>query len=85
MGIIFKILEPEPSAGSEVVEIDVTINSNIAMAFLASSITLSGGMLFVDADAGQKKIYVHCGDSKAKENAQKAVSRLEGVLKKVFE
>jgi multicomponent Na+:H+ antiporter subunit E len=86
--VAFRVIHPKLPINPGIVKVSTTLKNDVALTFLANSITLTPGTLVVDIDRDDNVLYVHWIDVKAKdaETATKRIVRLfEGILKKVFD
>ena len=86
--VAFRVIRPSRPINPGIVKIKTTLKSDIALTFLANSITLTPGTLTVDVDKEGGSLYVHWINVKSEqlEDATKFVAqRFEKILKRIFE
>ncbi|MFH1782971.1 MAG: Na+/H+ antiporter subunit E [Candidatus Omnitrophota bacterium] len=83
-----RVLHPDLPIHPGIVKVNTTLTSDIALTFLANSITLTPGTLTVDIDKPNGALYVHWIEVKER-NTEKAtkviVEKFEKILKRIFE
>jgi len=86
--VAYRVIHPRLPITPGIVKVKTSLKSDVALTFLANSITLTPGTLSVDIDKAKGFLYVHWIDIQGK-NIDKAteviVERFEIILKKVFE
>ena len=88
LDVAYRVLHPGLPITPGIVKVTTALRSEMAMTFLANSITLTPGTMSVDIDADQGVLYVHWIDvrSRDRETATRMiVERFEKILRKVFE
>ena len=85
--VAIRVIHPKTPLKPGIVKLRTTLNSDVALTFLANSITLTPGTLTIDIDKSQKVLYVHWinVEGKDSEAAQRIVRRFEKILKRIFE
>jgi len=86
--VAFRVIHPSRPIKPGIVRIKTALKSDIALTFLANSITLTPGTLTVDVDKEGGFLYVHWINVKSKqlEEATKFIGqRFEKILKRIFE
>ncbi len=86
--VAYRVLHPNLPIHPGIVKVKTELKSDIALTFLANSITLTPGTLTVDLDKDNGYLYVHWIEVKHKdtEKATKSiVSRFEKILMRIFE
>lgn len=86
--VAYRVLHPKLPINPGIVKVKTSLKTDIALTFLANSITLAPGTMSVDIDKDNGILYVHWIDIKATdvESATKiVVGRFEKILKKIFE
>lgn len=82
------VLNPACSIRPGIVRVRTSLKSATALAFLANSITLSPGAICVDIKPDKGILYVHWMNVKSdntQETTQLLASRIEAMLKRIFE
>jgi multicomponent Na+:H+ antiporter subunit E len=86
--VAYRVLHPRLPINPGIVKVKTSLKSDIALTFLANSITLTPGTLSVDIDQDNGILYVHwinVTDTET-EGATKAIAlRFEKILKKIFD
>ncbi len=88
LDVAYRVLHPKLPINPGIVKVRTTLKTDIALTFLANSITLTPGTMVVDIDKDNGVLYVHWIDVKAKdmETATKIiVEPFEHILKKIFD
>ena len=86
--VAYRVIHPLRPINPGIVKVKTNLKSDIALTFLANSITLTPGTLSVDIDQKQGFLYVHWIDVRYKdvEKASKVVvGRFERILTRIFE
>jgi multicomponent Na+:H+ antiporter subunit E len=86
--IAFRIIHPATPIHPGIVKVKTSLTTDIALACLANSITLTPGTLTVDIDKERGILYVHWINVKSKDTqiaTDIIVKRFEKILKKIFE
>jgi len=86
LDVAYRVLHMDIPIRPGIVKVKTTLTSDLALTFLANSITLTPGTLTVDiigSDMYIHWIYVHSDDPERQ--TEMIVSRFENILKKVFE
>lgn len=87
--VAFRVIPPAVAIRPGTLKIRTALKSDIALTFLANSITLTPGNTTVDVDKENGLIYVHC--LYVRQNYSRAsmklgvVTRFEKIIKKIFE
>ncbi len=88
LDVAYRVSRPRMPIRPGIVRVKTTLVSDIALTFLANSITLTPGTLTVDVDREAGVLYVHWIDVKT-ENVNEAtrmiVRRFEPILRRIFE
>lgn len=86
--VALRVLNPRLPINPGIVKVKTTLTSDVALTFLANSITLTPGTFCVDIDKDKGMLYIHWIDVEA-QDIHKAtdliVSRFENILKRIFE
>ena len=88
LDVAYRVLHPGLPIRPGIVKVSTALRSEMAMTFLANSITLTPGTMSVDIDTEQAVLYVHWIDVQApdRETATRMiVERFERILRNVFE
>lgn len=88
LDVAYRVLHPGLPITPGIVKVTTTLRSEMAMTFLANSITLTPGTMSVDIDADQRVLYVHWIDVRSHDSETATriiVERFERILRKVFE
>jgi len=88
LDVAYRVLHPGLPITPGIVKVTTTLRSEMAMTFLANSITLTPGTMSVDIDAEQGVLYVHWIDVRSHDReiaTQMIVERFEKILRNVFE
>jgi multicomponent Na+:H+ antiporter subunit E len=83
----WRVCHPDLPINPGIVRVRTTLTSDIALTFLANTLTLKPGTMTVDIDKEKGILYVHWIDVKEKdvENATKLiVEKFERILKRIF-
>ena len=86
--VAYRVIHPLRPINPGIVKVRTNLKSDIALTFLANSITLTPGTLSVDIDQKQGFLYVHWIDVKHKDvekASQVIVQRFERILRRIFE
>lgn len=86
--VAYRVLHPALPIKPGIVKIKTKLKTDIALTFLANSITLTPGTLCVDIDRDNSVLYIHWINVKDKDTdkATKIISeRFEKILTKIFE
>jgi len=86
--VAYRVLHPRLPINPGIVKVKTNLKSDMALTFLANSITLTPGTLTVDIDKDKGFLYVHWINVKATgiEGATEAiVARFEKILEKIFD
>lgn len=86
--VALRVIHPFIPLSPGIVKVRTSLKSNIALTFLANSITLTPGTLTVDIDKEKGFLYVHwisVRTQNIEEATEKIVKRFERILRKVFE
>ncbi len=88
LDVAYRVLHPALPITPGIVKVTTALRSEMAMTFLANSITLTPGTMSVDIDTDQGVLYVHWIDVQARDSeaaTRMIVERFEKILHKVFE
>jgi len=86
--VAYRVLHPQLPINPGIVKVKTTLKTDIALTFLANSITLTPGTMSVDIDKDDNILYVHWIDVKSQdveEATRIIVERFEKILAKVFD
>ncbi|MFH1458826.1 MAG: Na+/H+ antiporter subunit E [Candidatus Omnitrophota bacterium] len=86
--VAYRVLHPKLPINPGIVKVKTNLKSDMALTFLANSITLTPGTLTVDIDADNGILYVHwinVTDTDTKNATKAIVSRFEKILEKIFD
>ncbi|MFH1092774.1 MAG: Na+/H+ antiporter subunit E [Candidatus Omnitrophota bacterium] len=86
--VAYRVLHPKLPINPGIIKVKTDLKSDMALTFLANSITLTPGTLTVDIDTDNGILYVHWINVTATdtEGATKVIaSRFEKILKKIFD
>lgn len=86
--VAYRVMHPAMPIKPGIVKVKIGLKSDLAVTFLANSITLTPGTLTVDVDRKNGYLYVHCIYVKSQdvnEATKNIVSRFEPILKEIFE
>jgi len=86
--VAYRVVHPRLPIKPGIVKVKTELTSDVALTFLANSITLTPGTMTVDIDKDQGVLYIHWIDAETVDTAEatKAVAgRFEPILKKIFE
>lgn len=79
-----RIVRPELCIKPGILRVRVSLKSNLALTFLANTMTLTSGTMFVDLDKVNGVFYLHCIDAQS-ESPKKTMAKFEKILGKIFE
>lgn len=83
---VVNVLKSNPGDASRIIEVRTTLTSDVALALLAHSLTLSPAALAVDIDEARHTFYLHwTGVPQSEREMEKLVRRFETILKNIFE
>jgi multicomponent Na+:H+ antiporter subunit E len=88
LDVAYRVLHPDLPIRPGTVRVKTSLKSDIALTFLANSITLTPGTTTVDIDKERGLIYVHriyIKDGHAASEHLPVVEKFEKILRKVFE
>ncbi len=93
LDVAWRVVHPKIPLNPGIVKVKTKLHSDVALTFLANSITLTPGTLTVDIDKKKKVLYIHWIDVKSDEKVAKRiverfesiVERFESILRKIFE
>lgn len=88
LDVAYRVSHPSVPIHPGIVKVKTTLSTDLGLAFLANSITLTPGTLSVDVDKEKGWIYVHWIEVKHKETeeATKLITgRFETILRRIFE
>lgn len=84
----WRVCHPDLPIRPGIVRVKTTLTSDIALTFLANTLTLKPGTMTVDIDKENGFLYIHWIDVKS-EDAQKSaeliVEKFERILKRIFQ
>jgi len=86
--VAFRVSHPKLPINPGIVKVKTNLKSDVALTFLANSITLTPGTMSVDVDKEGGYLYVHWIDVKDRkiDKATKLIAeRFERILKRIFE
>lgn len=86
--VAYRISHPMLPINPGIVKVKTSLKSDVAVTFLANSITLTPGTMTVDVDMDNGFLYVHWIDVKSKdvEEATRLIAqRFENILRKIFD
>ncbi len=86
--VAYRVIHPGLPIKPGIVKIKTDLRSDIALTFLANSITLTPGTMSVDIDRDNAVLYVHWVDVRSRDieaATQIIVERFEKILRKIFE
>ncbi|MDP8234536.1 MAG: Na+/H+ antiporter subunit E [Candidatus Saelkia tenebricola] len=86
--VALRIIRPSRPINPGIVKVQTSLKSDIALTFLANSITLTPGTLTIDLNKEEGVLYVHWIDVKSvdiKKATELIVGKFEKILKKIFE
>ena len=84
----YRVAHPDLPINPGIVRIKTSLRSDIALTFLANSITLKPGTMTVDIDKENGILYVHWADVKSRDIEQATeliAGKFERALKRIFE
>jgi len=88
LDVAYRVLHPRLPVNPGIVKIKTSLKSDIALTFLANSITLTPGTMSVDIDADNGVLYVHWIDVRSQdveENSRRIAKRFEEILSRIFD
>jgi multicomponent Na+:H+ antiporter subunit E len=88
LDVAYRVMHPDLPIRPGIVKVKTTLKSDVAVAFLANSITLTPGTMSVDIDREEGILYIHWINVRHKdiENATKdIVEKFERITKRIFE
>lgn len=86
--VAVRVIHPARPLRPGIVKVKTNLSSDVALSFLANSITLTPGTLSVDIDKEKGFLYVHwidVKDEQVEEATRFIVGRFEKILKRIFE
>ncbi|MCM8761216.1 MAG: Na+/H+ antiporter subunit E [Candidatus Omnitrophica bacterium] len=83
--VAYRVLHPALPIRPGTIKVKVDLKSDIGLAFLANSLTLTPGRTTVDIDKPSGYLYVHCLSIRDGETRLPVVTKYEKILKKIFE
>jgi len=86
--VAYRILHPQLLINPGIVKVKTSLKSDLGLAFLANSITLTPGTMVVDVDKQNGVLYVHWIDVKSRDidvATKLIVERFEKILRKIFD
>ena len=86
--VAYRVIHPDLPIHPGIVKVRTTLTSDMALTFLANSITLTPGTLTVDIDKENGHLYIHWIEVKDKDTDKATkliVERFERILKRIFE
>ena len=88
LDVAYRVLHPTLPINPGIVKVKTSLKTDIALTFLANSITLTPGTMSVDIDKDNGFLYIHWIDVKCSDidGASKIiVEKFERILRKIFE
>lgn len=88
LDVAYRVMHPQLPIMPGIVKAKTTLRSEMAMTFLANSITLTPGTMSVDLDTDRAVLYVHWIDVRSRDIdtiTDLIVARFEKILRQVFE
>ena len=88
LDVAYRVIHPRLPINPGIVKVRTSLKSDIALTFLANSITLTPGTMSVDVDKEQGILYIHWIDAEATdiETATRLIAgRFEYILREIFE
>lgn len=86
--VAYRVAHPKVPINPGIVKVKTELKKEIALTFLANSITLTPGTLSVDVDKENGYLYVHwidVKDERIEEATRRIVGRFESLLRRIFE
>ncbi len=86
--VAYRVAHPSLPIKPGIVKVKTYLRSDIALTFLANSITLTPGTMSVDIDRDNAVLYVHWVDVRSRDieaATQLIAERFEKILRKIFE
>ncbi len=86
--VAYRVLHPKLPINPGIVKVKTKLKKDIALTFLANSITLTPGTMTVDIDKEKGVLYIHWINVEAKDvegATEIIVKRFENILEKIFE
>jgi multicomponent Na+:H+ antiporter subunit E len=84
---ILRVFNPEVSINARIVKVNITLKTDIGIAFLANLVMLASPGVCINVSAGKDSLYIHwigTGRKDHQEAAQLIVNKFEKVLKIIF-
>lgn len=89
ISITLRLVLPSVPLNPAIIEIETALKTEIALTFLANTLTLTLGTISIDVDNKTNTIYLHClqaQDGKTLDKRSRvALERFEAILKNIFE
>jgi multicomponent Na+:H+ antiporter subunit E len=86
--VAYRVIHPRLPINPGIVKVKTALRSDMALTFLANSITLTPGTMSVDIDKENAIVYVHWIDVQTEDMevaTQIIIERFERILRKIFE
>ncbi len=86
--VAYRVIHPDMPINPGIIKVKTNLKSDVALTFLANSITLTPGTLCVDVMREEGILYIHCIDVKTinqEEATRIIVKPFEDILKRIFE
>jgi multicomponent Na+:H+ antiporter subunit E len=87
--VAYRVIHPDVPIRPATIRVRTTLKSDIALTFLANSVTLTPGTTSVDIDKDSGILYVHClylkPGYKVSSMKMPLVERFEKIIRKIFE
>jgi multicomponent Na+:H+ antiporter subunit E len=87
--IAFRLVRPDIPLKPAIIKIKTELKTDIALTFLANTLTLASETITVDLDKEKGGIYLHCIETADADNLKVGckitVERFEKIIKKIFE
>jgi multicomponent Na+:H+ antiporter subunit E len=88
LDVAMRVIQPEMPINPGIVKIKTRLKSEVALTFLANSITLTPGTISVDVDEDKGILYIHWIDVKDEDLVRATnliAKKFEDIIEKVFE
>jgi multicomponent Na+:H+ antiporter subunit E len=86
--VAYRVVHPDLPIKPGIVKIKTNLKSDVALTFLANSITLTPGTMCVDIDKEKGILYIHwiyVRDDRLEEATSLIAGKFEKILKRIFE
>lgn len=83
-----RLIRPRVCESAAIIETKVDLKTDVALTFLANTLTLTLETITVDVDGRNGKLYLHCidpTDAKLQKSSKIAIERFTKIIKKIFE